>query len=209
MTIKLNGLYFEERVPSEVLAGCIEIFENVWPISSQETINMIEQECLKTDAGVHWQKAHTIGRGANQNIRTNLMIDITNISDILNNNITQTINNLFYSLLISTSNSYARRFDIQENFFHENYQLLKYRPGEKYDAHYDGGTQIGRCISALCYLNDDYVGGELEFVNFGIKIKPKAGSMILFPSNYAYRHIAHEIVSGTKYALVTWIHDRL
>jgi predicted 2-oxoglutarate/Fe(II)-dependent dioxygenase YbiX len=32
--------------------------------------------------------------------------------------------------------------------------------------------------------------------------------LILFPSNYAYSHIAHPVTSGTKYAMVTWIRDR-
>jgi hypothetical protein len=32
--------------------------------------------------------------------------------------------------------------------------------------------------------------------------------LILFPSNYAYSHIAHPITNGTKYAMVTWIKDR-
>ena len=67
---------------------------------------------------------------------------------------------------------------------------------------------IGRSVSAICYLNDDYEGGELEFVNFKLKIKPQAGMMILFPSNFAYMHIAHPVTSGTKYAMVTWIRDR-
>jgi predicted 2-oxoglutarate/Fe(II)-dependent dioxygenase YbiX len=58
------------------------------------------------------------------------------------------------------------------------------------------------------YLNDDYEGGEVEFVNFGIKIKPQPGMLLLFPSTYPYAHIAHPVTSGVKYAIVTWIHDR-
>jgi Rps23 Pro-64 3,4-dihydroxylase Tpa1-like proline 4-hydroxylase len=208
MAMKINGLYVQEKKPTEVFAGCIEMFENVWPQDLKSTINSVEQECLNPDSGISWQKAETFGSGVYQNIRTNVTMDITYLSDITNNITLQTINNAFYSLLIATSNSYGVRFNIQEDFFHENYQLLKYRSGEEYKAHYDGGTNIGRCISAICYLNDDYVGGELEFTNFNIKIKPKAGMMLLFPSNYAYRHIAHPVVSGTKYALVTWIRDR-
>ena len=92
--------------------------------------------------------------------------------------------------------------------YHEEYGCIKYATGTEYKAHYDSGTEMGRIISALVYLNDDYEGGELEFPWFGIKIKPKAGMLILFPSNFAYRHIAHPVKSGTKYALVTWIRDR-
>jgi len=60
----------------------------------------------------------------------------------------------------------------------------------------------------LVYLNNDYTGGHLEFSNFGIKIKPEPGMLILFPSNFAYSHRSTPITSGIKYSLVTWIRDR-
>lgn len=207
MTIKVNGLYLPERDPDTVIAGCVEIFENIWP-NPKETIESIEQECKDPDGGISWARAGTIGSDAYQSIRTNKLMDLTYLSDITGNSVVQNINNLFYTTLLSTSNSYSKRYEIHEPFFHENYQLLKYSPGEYYNAHYDGGTDMGRCVSALCYLNDDYEGGEIEFINFKIKIKPLPGMMILFPSNYAYRHVAHPIKSGIKYSLVTWIRDR-
>ena len=80
--------------------------------------------------------------------------------------------------------------------------------GQEYKAHADGGTATKRSISPILYLNDDYEGGELEFVNFGLKLKPKPGMLVLFPSNYPYRHIAHPVTDGTKYAIVTWLHDQ-
>jgi predicted 2-oxoglutarate/Fe(II)-dependent dioxygenase YbiX len=109
--------------------------------------------------------------------------------------------------LLSTSIPYARKHDIDE-LYHENYNMLKYQTGQEYRAHADGFTDSGRSVSAIIYLNNDYEGGELEFVNFNIKLKPEPGMLILFPSNYAYSHIAHPVKSGTKYALVTWIKDR-
>jgi hypothetical protein len=207
MTMKVNGLYLPEKEPDAVVAGCVEIFENIWP-NPLGTIDLIERECKDPDSGISWNRAGTVGLGAYQTIRTNRLMDLTYLSDITNNSVVQNINNTFYTTLLSTSNSYSKRFHIQEPFWHENYQLLKYSPGEYYQAHYDGATDIARCVSALCYLNDDYEGGELEFTNFNVKIKPLPGMLILFPSNYAYRHVAHPIKSGTKYSLVTWIRDR-
>jgi Rps23 Pro-64 3,4-dihydroxylase Tpa1-like proline 4-hydroxylase len=205
--MKINGLYLQEREPDAVVGGCIAIYENVWP-NPQQTIDAIENMCGMPDSGINWSRAGTVGSGAYQDARTNSLMDITYLSDITNNPTIQNVNNLFYTALLATSNSYVRKFTVNEDLYHENYQLLKYRGGEEYKAHYDGGTNMGRSISALCYLNSDYEGGEIEFVNFGVKIKPEPGMMILFPSNYAYTHIAHPVISGTKYALVTWIRDR-
>lgn len=207
MAMKINGLYLQERMPDAIVAGCVEIFENVWP-NPKQTIDLVENECARLDSGVYWTRAGTIGQGAFQNARTNKLLPVTYLADVTGNKVLQDVNNIFYTALLATSNSYAQRYSIHENFFHEGYNLLRYDGGEEYKSHYDGSTKIARSISAICYLNDDYEGGELEFVNFKVKIKPQAGMMILFPSNYAYTHVAHPITSGTKYAMVTWIRDR-
>lgn len=203
----VNGLYPGELIPSTTVAGCIDIFENVWP-NPQTTIDLVEKECQNPDSGVYWERAGTVGSGAFQNLRTNLLLNVSHAASVFNNPLMQNIHNQFYTSLLAATLPYASRYGIQEPFFHEGYSILKYRQGEEYKPHYDGGTLSGRCISALIYLNSNYEGGEIEFPHFHLKIKPEPGMMILFPSNYAYRHIAHPVRSGTKYALVTWIKDR-
>ena len=66
-----------------------------------------------------------------------------------------------------------------------------------------------RKISASVILNDDYEGGEMEFktVNddgeFEItNIKPKTGSVIVFPS-YVH-HRVKPVTKGTRYSVVAW-----
>ena len=61
----------------------------------------------------------------------------------------------------------------------------------------------------LLFLNDDFIGGELEFCYLcyfdGSKviIEPKAGSLVAFASHTIF---AHEVkpVKGERYALVKW-----
>jgi len=207
MTLQVNGLYLNEIQSSYTIGGCIDIFENVWP-NPEETIGELENQVEDLSSGIYWQKALTIGLGAQQDIRTNKMLGLNYFANIENNPICQKIINQYYTLLLSTTNVYAKKYNIHETFWHEQYSVLKYVPGTQYHEHYDGGTNIGRAISCVCYLNDDYEGGEIEFINFKVKIKPQKGMLILFPSNYAYRHIAHPVISGTKYNLVTWILDR-
>ena len=92
-------------------------------------------------------------------------------------------------------------------------QLLHYPVGGKYDIHNDADDivdgkiirKIDRDISILCYLNDDYIGGELEFNFLGITIKPKRGMIIAFPSYYEFTHQVHPVIEGDRYTLVTWI----
>jgi Rps23 Pro-64 3,4-dihydroxylase Tpa1-like proline 4-hydroxylase len=84
--------------------------------------------------------------------------------------------------------------------------LLKYTSGGYLPAHQDQGVS-SRVLSVLLYLNDDYEGGEIEFQHSKIKIKPEAGSVIFFPSNFLYVHEVHPIVSGTRYSLPNWYHN--
>ena len=56
-----------------------------------------------------------------------------------------------------------------------------------------------RDISSTLYYNDNYDGGEIVFINQNLKIKPKAGSLILFPSNQNYPHEVLPVISGNRY----------
>jgi len=207
MAISVNGLYPGELTPDETIGGCIDIFENAWP-NPQDTIVSIEKEVANTNSGLYWRRAETMGHGAYQTARTNSILDITHFAEITNNGLMQNIHNQFYISLLASTIPYARKFNIHENLYHEGYSILKYGEGQEYLPHYDGTGFDNRIISALVYLNDDYTGGELEFINFKVKIKPTPGMMILFPSNFAYMHTAHPVKEGIKYSLVTWIRDR-
>lgn len=56
-----------------------------------------------------------------------------------------------------------------------------------------------RQLATVLYLNDVEEGGETEFVEYGIKVKPKAGTMAIFPPFWFHPHIGHMPVSGDKF----------
>lgn len=59
-------------------------------------------------------------------------------------------------------------------------------------------------VSVLMYPNDDYAGGEITFPDYDLFIKPKAGSMIMFPGNGAYKHTVERVKEGTRYTMPSW-----
>jgi prolyl 4-hydroxylase len=61
-------------------------------------------------------------------------------------------------------------------------------------------------ISALLYLND-VQGGETHFTYFNTSVSPKAGRLVVFPSNYAYTHEAYPPIEGYKYVCVFWTRE--
>jgi Rps23 Pro-64 3,4-dihydroxylase Tpa1-like proline 4-hydroxylase len=86
--------------------------------------------------------------------------------------------------------------------YKEAFNFVKYLPGKYFKIHGDHGPYYACTISAVVYLNDDYDGGEIEFVRQGLTIKPGAGDIVLFPSNFVYEHASLEVKSGTKYSVV-------
>ena len=92
-------------------------------------------------------------------------------------------------------------------------QFLSYPVGGHYIEHNDSENFengewkriANRDISILFYLNDNYTGGELEFTQLGLTIKPKTGMMIAFPSYKEFAHKVHPVISGTRYSLVSWL----
>lgn len=112
------------------------------------------------------------------------------------------------------------------------YPIKKYQPGTFMGAHFDQQEGDERLkVSFVMYLNDDYEGGEISFTiaspggilketrppadftdaipgkDHTFAIKPKAGSIIVFPPSPPYHHTAHLVKSGEKIMVPQhWIH---
>lgn len=199
--------------PTDIVAGSIAIYENIWSKEKiYEYINIIDKITLDKTLNIKFKKSETIAENngyidQSRSKRQNVEIALTDVAKI--NNDLKKINDDFTEILISAIQQYQSIFKIPEIYYKEGYNILKYEFGQHFESHYDGGSDTARSVSPILYLNDDYEGGEIEFTNFNLKIKPKAGTLYVFPANYAYRHTAHPVKSGIKYAIVTWLHDRI
>lgn len=81
----------------------------------------------------------------------------------------------------------------------EQYRITKFEgTGEFFGMHSDDGFATPRTVSMVYYATDEYIGGELEFIHFGVKIKPKAGQLFMFPSGYSYEHKVHPVTGGNE-----------
>ena len=55
-------------------------------------------------------------------------------------------------------------------------------------------------------MNDVEEGGETEFLYQSFRVKPKAGTLILFPSFFTHTHRGNPPLKGVKYLATGWIH---
>ena len=98
--------------------------------------------------------------------------------------------------------SYQWHYDLDTQS-REWWRISKFKVGDYFGMHPDDSYGTPRTVSMVYYPNDAYEGGELEFIHFGVKIKPKPGQLFLFPSSYIYEHRITDIGDGEpRYTVV-------
>lgn len=130
--------------------------------------------------------------------------DIKPVLPLAHNILSDSVRNVlnpFYNVLISSS---------------EMPQLLRYGPGGHYSTHIDSesmfnnnGTlewrkNVNRDISFIYYFNDDFEGGGLVFPKLNVKILPKKGMLVAFPSDHHFEHGVEPVLTGERFAMVCW-----
>jgi hypothetical protein len=160
---------------------------------------------------------------------------INTLDDLYKDKMLFIYNNIMDSFY-AVSKDYAESIgDYEEPNLFPTFNIKKYYTGTYMGPHFDqlDGDKTLR-YSLVMYLNDDFKGGEISFslkdyenndteikpnedyedelnskiIDFGIK--PKAGSIIIFPSSAPYYHTAHLVKSKFKYMVPShWIHNNM
>jgi hypothetical protein len=63
-----------------------------------------------------------------------------------------------------------------------------------------------RILAWTLYLNDVEEGGETEFLYYPKRVKPKAGTLVLWPAGLTHAHRGNPPISNTKYIITGWVH---
>jgi len=87
--------------------------------------------------------------------------------------------------------------------------IQRMQPGVQLTAHTDQHTDPSITYATIIYINDEYSDGELFFPNLDIELKPKAGTLLLFPGNEEYKHGVKAVGEGPiRYVLVGFIKEK-
>lgn len=122
-------------------------------------------------------------------------------SSTMSDEIIEILNKVFEIALKTSIDVY----DVGINTFDKgSVHLNKWRPGISMPPHIDTLSQRSDHIAALYYINDDYQGGEINFVDHNFKIKPKSNSLTIFPGNENYLHEVLEVSEGIRYTSSIW-----
>lgn len=106
---------------------------------------------------------------------------------------------------------YADQFDVLSDFAnHSVYcqRIQKTKIGGGYHVwHCENSNRQtnGRILAFTIYLNDVEEGGETEFLYYPKRIKPKTGSVLIFPSGFTHTHRGNPPISNEKYIVTGWV----
>jgi Rps23 Pro-64 3,4-dihydroxylase Tpa1-like proline 4-hydroxylase len=186
------------------------IYENDYSLCPEicdEIINLFESSPDKSDG--------LIMSGVNKSIKDTMNINISksgkwkNIYECLESELAYNIKN--YRSMIG---KYAEADYV---FFSDKLEITqfmvqRYIQNEgKYtyhnDFHMDTGKQKFRVITYIFYLNDVSEGGETEYFGGEIRITPKCGKLVLFPSSWTFPHCGRMPISSNKYIITGWVYD--
>ena len=119
-----------------------------------------------------------------------------------------------YSTLRPYVNKYKSDCNIKvkqwpAKFGFEEIRFKRYLPNDKdeFKEHVDVGDYASarRFLVFFLYLNDND-GGETSFSEYDIKVKPKAGRLLMFPPTWTYLHTGHKPIEQPKYIIGSYLH---
>ena len=97
-----------------------------------------------------------------------------------------------------------------ERYRYENFGLKRYLcDGEQqHDTHIDASDvdSAKRFVALVCYLNDDFDGGETFFPQYNYETTVSTGSVLVFPVSWSYLHRGKPPTGGySKYILNSFL----
>lgn len=127
-------------------------------------------------------------------------VNIVSENKKINQNNLYIVNSLSLAAEMCVS-QYLKGHALDEAKYHLD---LSYVPIRKWNVGLGMGPHIDSiyefpnlAFTTVTYLNDNYEGGEIEFPDLNIKVKPESGSTIMFPGTVT--HKVNPILSGVRY----------
>ena len=92
---------------------------------------------------------------------------------------------------------------------YENFRMKRYLPDgiDQFDNHVDVGDYASarRFLVFFLYLNE-VEGGETAFEQYGLKVEPKKGRLLVFPPMWTHLHAGRKPINKPKYIVGSYLH---
>lgn len=121
----------------------------------------------------------------------------------------------FNTHLQNAYNSYAEQYWQIGQYLGKHavtaWQIQRYDAADRGGYHHfhienSGVHNMRRCMAYIVYLNDIKDGGETEFLQQSIRVKPETGKIVICPAYFTHIHRGNPVLSGEdKYILTGWM----
>lgn len=106
--------------------------------------------------------------------------------------------NILSKIFKTAQDYFTKLYDIDINT-QQKFNIIKFEEGYSMHLHADVLSYAQLHIASVYYINDDYEGGEINFPDHNLTIKPEANSLILFPGNENYWHQTFKVIGKNRY----------
>ena len=106
---------------------------------------------------------------------------------------------------------YAENFDVLKTSGNHNSYTIKMQKtkigGGYHIWHYESPSRhlSNRLLTWTLYLNDVEEGGETEFLYQHMRVKPKEGTLLIWPAAFTHTHRGNPPLSNEKYIITGWV----
>lgn len=193
----MKSLLFPSLKRSNSLKSYIHYNENFCPLELCDTF--IEESLCRN------RRVSEVG-GAR---RVKKIRDACDVSFVMSSQLIKELTQYFNSELLSYLSNFGFS-SFNPHYLRPEVSIVSYKNQRGYIPHTDASLPFNeqgnsRFISAICYFNDDYIGGDIYFPEIGFSLKPKKGSCLIFPSDDLFKH-GVKPVKGYKLISPCWFY---
>jgi hypothetical protein len=132
-------------------------------------------------------------------------MDLANMSSSMNGMPERDLNDI----LVDCLEEYVHVFGHlkAQKFYTTTQKVQKTPAGGGYHVWHDENTCIAhshRAMVWMVYLNDQFEGGETEFLYYKRRVQPKEGTLLIWPAGLTHAHRGGLVLSGMKYVVTGW-----
>lgn len=120
------------------------------------------------------------------------------VYSFFSNQMPQKIVDILSKIFKIAHENFVKLYDVDINT-HQAFNIVKFEDGYSMHLHADILSYAELHLASVYYINDDYGGGEINFPDHDIIIKPEANSLILFPGNENYWHETLKVIGKDRY----------
>jgi hypothetical protein len=167
----------------------IYLDKNIWYIKNfidNSLIDLLMQECLVEK---NWDNEEGKGHWYN------------NIFPVFDKNL---------QILFDINKKISEIIDDKNTEMRSSLSILRYKKTDNeysMQPHHDK-TETNTKLGIVLYLNDDFEGGEIVYINQNIFIKPEKGMLVCHSALPEYMHGVKAVTKGIRYVITAFAYEK-